>query len=155
MVSKPLTEVNRAGRSGLPQPLPAASIFLADLARGGRGDGAGQVVAAAGFYLAGVDRCGADGDGRSSNRQRVVRGFVDAGELDRIGRWGRIEPAWGGRGQGLAAAIAVAERQRPPRGPAPAIEPVRANRADMVEAVGPIGMDLNGVVMRRQPDRRI
>src|SRR5690606_14181343 len=116
MVSKPLTEVNRAGRSGLPQPLPAAGIFLANLARGGRGAGAEQVIAAAGFYLARVDRRSADGGGRSG-RQRFVRGFVDAGELDGIGRRGRIEPAWGGRGQRLAAAIAVAERQRPPRGP--------------------------------------
>src|SRR5690606_15944283 len=99
-------------------------------------------IAAAGFYLARVDRRSADGGGRSG-RQRFVRGFVDAGELDGIGRRGRIEPAWGGRGQRLAAAIAVAERQRPPRGPAPAIEPVRADRADMVEAVGPIGMDLH------------
>ena len=60
-----------------------------------------------------------------------------------------------GRGQGLAAAIGEAEDIRAACPALEAVEAMRADRAAIGELVGPVWMDLDGVVVGRQSDRRV
>ncbi|CDO37069.1 hypothetical protein SPHV1_270011 [Novosphingobium sp. KN65.2] len=142
--------VLRLDVAGLGQLLCAVERIAAALANGigierdGRGSGWGRWRV--GWTCRGRERC-------------VLRSEL-ALDRHRIERVRRSRGEGGGvatvrRGNRLAAEVGEAEGARAARCTMEAVEAMRPDGAEVVEARGPVGMDLHGVVMRRQADGRI